>query len=189
MHASYIISLTNIYIQTVIKKQTTNLLKQRIFYDFVLKYTWPMGCRLWTLDHKVSLLTFKYIFHMTPRFVSLHRINRRQIISSQEATACFTSPSAANRLRNPKRWKSLCGSSRTLGSAVHSLSGAGSYHVKMSADSLGPNDGHFCGPLKKYLAGKRFAADDEEKQSTTSSLLTLTPIYSKADYKPWCHGG
>ena len=70
---------------------------------------------------------------------------------------------------------------------VHSLSGAGP--VKFSDGSLAPSDCHRCGPLKKHLAGKRFAADDEEKQSSTSSLLTLTPIYSKSEYKPSCHGG
>jgi len=70
---------------------------------------------------------------------------------------------------------------------VHSLSGAGP--VKISDGNLGPSVCHLCGPLKKHMAGKGFAADDEEKRSATSSLLALTPIYSKSEYKPWCHGG
>lgn len=104
-------------------------------------------------------------------------------VSSQEATAYFTSPSATNRLpakcflRSPKRWKSLDAISRSV---VHSLSDAGP--VKISDGSLGPSDCHFCEPLKKHMAGKRFAADDKEKRSATSSLLTLTPIYSKSEY-------
>jgi len=161
----------------------------RIFSDFVVKCKWPMGYRWWKLGHKVSLLTFKFTFHMTPRFVSRHRTD----VCSQEATACFTSPSPANRLpakcflRSPKRWRSLGARSRTLGSVVHSLSGAGP--VKISDGSLGPSDCHLCGPLKNHLAGKRFVTDDEEKRSATSQLLTLTPIYSTSEYKPWCHVG
>jgi hypothetical protein len=78
-HIIYSFLFTNLHIQRVIKGKTTHLLMPRNFSYFVVKYTWPMGCRRWTLDHKVSLLTLKYIFHMTPQFVSRHGIKRRQM--------------------------------------------------------------------------------------------------------------
>lgn len=36
-----------------------------------------------------------------------------------------------------------------------------------------PSNVHLCGPLKNYLAGKRFATDADVKQAVTCCLQTL----------------
>jgi hypothetical protein len=43
-------------------------------------------------------------------------------------------------------------------------------------------------PLKKNLAGKRFATDAQVKQAVTSWLQILDNISSTPRYKPLCHG-
>jgi hypothetical protein len=52
-----------------------------------------------------------------------------------------------------------------------------------------PSDFHLFGPLKKHLAGKRFAKDADMKQAVTYWLSHLTQISSAMQYEPCCHGG
>ena len=46
---------------------------------------------------------------------------------------------------------------------------------------------HLLEPLKKHLAGKKFATDDDVEQTGTSCLGTLHRFPLRRDKKPWCH--